>query len=63
MPQEEADEHLKNIEEWASVILEREPQYVPRLDRWLSGLDVSIPPPKERPKQPEWVPVEEVETA
>ncbi len=62
LPQDEADERLKNIEGWASVILGREPQYVPRLDRWLSGLDVSISPPEEKPKQSEWVPVvEEVE--
>lgn len=61
LPRDEADERLKNIEGWASVILGREPQYVPRLDRWLSGLDVSISPTEEKPKQPEWVPVEEVE--
>ncbi len=61
LSQEEASERLKNIEKWASIILEREPQYVTRLDKWLAGLDASISPPKERQEQPEWVPVEEVD--
>jgi hypothetical protein len=61
LSQEEASERLKNIEKWASIILEREPQYVTRLDKWLAGLDASISPPKERQEQPEWVPVREVD--
>jgi len=59
LPQEEASERLKNIEKWARVELGHESQYVRRLDRWLTGLDASIPPPEEK-KQSEWVPVEEV---
>jgi hypothetical protein len=56
---EEGNRRLKNIESWALVVLEREPKYVPRLDKWLAGLDVSIPPPESRPAQYEWVPVED----
>jgi len=58
---EEGNRRLKNIESWALVVLEREPKYVPRLDKWLAGLDVSIPPPESRPTQYEWVPVEDAE--
>jgi len=58
---EEGNRRLKNLESWALVVLEREPKYVPRLDKWLAGLDVSIPPPESRPAQYEWVPVEDGE--
>ncbi|HPZ76299.1 MAG TPA: DUF4373 domain-containing protein [Thermosynergistes sp.] len=58
---DEGNRRLKNLEAWALVVLEREPKYVPRLDRWLAGVDVSIPPPEEKTNQPEWVPVEDGE--
>jgi len=58
---EEGNRRLKNLEAWALVVLEREPKYVPRLDRWLAGVDVSIPPPESKPAQYEWVPVEDGE--
>jgi hypothetical protein len=58
---DEGNRRLRNLEAWALIVLEREPQYVPRLDRWLSGLDVSIPPPESKPAQYEWVPVEDGE--
>ena len=41
---ERANMRLSNIEAWAQVTLQREAQYVPRLDRWLSGLDPDIAP-------------------
>lgn len=41
---ERANMRLSNIEAWAQVVLGREAQYVPRLDRWLSGLDPDIAP-------------------
>lgn len=58
---EEGNRRLKNLEAWALVVLEREPQYVPRLDRWLAGIDVSIQPPESKLAQYEWVPVEDGE--
>ncbi|HXK90412.1 MAG TPA: hypothetical protein PL027_10530, partial [Thermosynergistes sp.] len=58
---EEGNRRLKNLEAWALILLEREPKYVPRLDRWLAGVDVSIPPPESKPAQYEWVPVEDGE--
>jgi hypothetical protein len=58
---DEGNRRLKNLEAWALVVLEREPQYVPRLDRWLAGVDVSIQPPESKPAQYEWVPVEDGE--
>jgi len=58
---DEGNRRLRNLEAWALIVLEREPKYVPRLDRWLSGLDVSIPPPESKPAQYEWVPVEDGE--
>ncbi len=58
---EEGNRRLKNLEAWVLVVLEREPKYVPRLDRWLAGVDVSIPPPESKPAQYEWVPVEDGE--
>ena len=39
-----ANMRLSNIEAWAQVVLGREAQYVPRLDRWMSGLDPDIAP-------------------
>lgn len=54
---EEGNRRLKNLEAWALIVLEREPKYVPRLDKWLAGLDVSIPPPESRQCEYEWVPV------
>ena len=39
-----ANMRLSNIEAWAQVVLGREKQYVPRLDRWLAGLDPDIAP-------------------
>ena len=56
---EEGNRRLKNLEAWALILLEREPKYVPRLDRWLAGVDVSIPPPESKSAQYEWVPVED----
>lgn len=41
---EEGNRRLKNLEAWAQVVLGREAQYVPRLDRWMSGLDPDIAP-------------------
>jgi len=41
---ERANMRLSNIEAWARVVLSREAQYVPRLDRWMSGLDPDIAP-------------------
>ena len=41
---ERANMRLSNIEAWAQVVLDRKAQYVPRLDRWLSGLDPDIAP-------------------
>ncbi len=41
---ERANMRLSNIEAWARVVLSREAQYVPRLDRWMSGLDPDITP-------------------
>jgi len=41
---EEGNRRLKNLEAWAQVVLGREAQYVPRLDRWLAGLDPDIAP-------------------
>ena len=41
---ERANMRLSNIEAWAQVVLGREAQYVPRLDRWMSGLDPDIAP-------------------
>ena len=41
---ERASMRLSNIEAWARVVLSREAQYVPRLDRWMSGLDPDITP-------------------
>lgn len=41
---ERASMRLSNIEAWARVVLSREAQYVPRLDRWMSGLDPDIAP-------------------
>lgn len=42
-----ANMRLSNIEAWARVVLSREAQYVPRLDRWMSGLDPDIAPALE----------------
>jgi len=41
---ERANMRLSNIEAWARVVLSSEAQYVPRLDRWMSGLDPDIAP-------------------
>ena len=41
---ERANMRLSNIEAWARVVLSRDVQYVPRLDRWMSGLDPDIAP-------------------
>jgi hypothetical protein len=59
LPKEEAVLRLKRIEAYALAVLERKPKYIPRLDKWLSGLDVSIPLPESRPAPYEWVPVED----
>lgn len=58
---DEGNRRLRNLEAWALIVLEREPKYVPRLDRWLAGIDVSIQPPESKPAQYEWVPVEDGE--
>jgi len=46
-----ANMRLSNIEAWAQVVLGREAQYVPRLDRWLSGLDPDIAPAVEAQRE------------
>jgi len=46
-----ANMRLSNIEAWAQVVLGREEQYVPRLDRWMSGLDPDIAPASEAQRE------------
>ena len=46
-----ANGRLSNIEAWAQVVLGRDAQYVPRLDRWMSGLDPDIAPAAEAQKE------------